>query len=108
MTDFWPTILAVASAIVLLSNCAEKIVIAFKAAKAPEKKQNDEIKEIKIRLDKVEKEILMDEKQIKDARECNHVMTKGVLALLDHSINGNNIDQMKEARKDVEAYLINH
>lgn len=108
MNEVWPVILAVASAIVLLSNAAEKIVKAFRAAKAPEQKQNKEIEEIKTRLDKVEREMLKDEKQLKDARECNHVITKGVLALLDHGINGNNIDQMKEARQDVNQYLINH
>lgn len=106
--DIWPTVLAVASAIVLLSNAAEKIFKAVKVAKAPEQRQNDEIEGIKARLDKLEKAMLLDEKQLKDARECNHVITKGVLALLDHGINGNNIDQMKDARQDVEAYLINH
>ena len=104
----WPTILAAASAIVLLSNAVEKIIKAVKAAKAPEQRQNDEIKEIKKRLDNVEKELSRDEKHLKDVRDCNHVITKGVLALLDHGINGNNIDQMKDARHDVETYLINH
>ena len=108
MDNLWPTILAVASAIVLLSNAAEKISKAVKVAKAPEQRQNDEIEDIKARLDKLERSMLIDEKQLKDARECNHVITKGVLALLDHGINGNNIDQMKDARQDVEAYLINH
>jgi hypothetical protein len=106
--ELWPTILAAASAIVLISNAVEKIVKAVKAAKAPENAQNKKISELEKRLDKVEREILLDEKQLKDARECNHVITKGVLALLDHGINGNNIDQMKEARGDVEQYLINH
>ena len=104
----WPTVLAIASAIVLLSNAAEKIVKAVRAAKAPETEQNKRITELESRLDKIEREVLLDEKQLKDARECNHVITKGVLALLDHGINGNNIDQMKEARGDVEKYLINH
>ena len=106
--NVWPTVLAVASAIVLISNAVEKIVKAVKVAKAPEQRQNEEIDDIKKRLDKLEKEILIDEKQLKDARACNHVITKGVLALLDHGINGNNIDQMKEARQDVEQYLITH
>ena len=108
MTDLWPTILAVASAIVLLSNCAEKIGSAIKAAKAPEKKQNDEIKDIKTRLDKIESKLDKDKKEIEGVTKCNHVLTKGMLALLEHGINGNNIDQMKDAKKDVEAYLINH
>ena len=108
MTDIWPIILSVASAIVLLFNAIEKIANAVKVAKAPEDKQNTRITEIEKRLDIVEKAILTDETQIKDARDCNHVLTKGMLALLEHGINGNNIDQMKEAKADVNAYLINH
>lgn len=108
MTDLWPTILGIASAIVLLSNCAEKIGNAIKAAKAPEQKQNKEIDEIKERLDKIETKLENDKLQIADAKECNHVLTKGMLALLEHGINGNNIDQMRDAKNGVEAYLINH
>lgn len=108
MENLWPTILAVASAIVLLSNAIEKIVKAVKVAKAPEQRQNDEIQDIKGRLDKIEAKLENDKKQIQDAKDCNHVITKGMLALLEHGINGNNIDQMREARNDVNAYLINH
>lgn len=108
MTDMWATALAIASAVVLLSNAAEKILKIIKAAKAPERQQNAEIEDIKARLVKLENSLVKDEKQIKDSKECNHVLTKGMLALLDHGINGNNITQMKEARGDVETYLINH
>ena len=106
--EMWPTMLAVASAIVLLSNAIEKIVKAVKVAKAPEAAQNEKIADLEDRLAKVERELSKDEKHLREVRDCNHVITKGVLALLDHGINGNNIDQMKDARHDVEAYLINH
>lgn len=108
MENLWAIVLAVASAIVLLSNAAEKIIKAIKVAKAPEQRQNDEIQAIKTRLDKVESKLENDKKQIADAKECNHVLTKGMLALLEHGINGNNIDQMRDAKNGVEAYLINH
>ena len=108
MTEAWTIILAGASAIVILSNAAEKIIKAVKVAKAPEERQNAEIEEIKDRLTKVETKLSSDDARIKDAKECNHVLTKGMLALLDHGINGNNVNQMKAARQDVEAYLINH
>ena len=108
MNEIWAIVLAGASAIVLISNAAEKVLKAVKVARAPEDAQNKKISDLEARLAKIEREILIDEKQLKDARECNHVITKGVLALLDHGINGNNIDQMKEARQDVEMYLINH
>ena len=104
----WPTILAVASAIVLLSNAAEKIIKAVKAAKAPENAQNEKIAELESRLQKVENKLESDKKQIADIREGNHVLTKGMFALLEHGINGNNIAQMKAAKNDVEEYLIHH
>ena len=104
----WPTVLAIASAIVLLSNAVEKIVKAVKVAKAPENAQNEKISNIEERLKKVEDKLENDKKQIADIREGNHVLTKGMFALLEHGINGNNIDQMKDAKHDVEEYLINH
>lgn len=101
-------ILALAGAVSTIGSAVEKIVKVVKAAKAPEQQQNAEIDDIKTRLDKLERNLLTDEKQIKDAKECNHVLTKGMLALLEHGINGNNIDQMRDAKNGVEAYLINH
>ncbi len=101
-------ILALAGAISTIGTAVEKIVKVVRAAKAPEKAQNAEIEDIKIRLDRVEHKLENDKKQIADAKECNHVLTKGMLALLEHGINGNNIDQMRDAKNGVEAYLINH
>lgn len=108
ITDIWPTILAVASAIVLLSNAVEKIVKAVKVAKTPEVTQNKKITDLEERVKKVEEKLESDKKQIAVIREGNHVLTKGMFALLEHGINGNNIDQMKDAKHDVEEYLINH
>ena len=106
--NIWPTILAVASAIVLISNAVEKIIKAFKAAKAPETSQNKKISDLEDRVKKVEEKLESDKKQIAVIREGNHVLTKGMFALLEHGINGNNIDQMRDAKHDVEEYLINH
>ena len=106
--ELWPMILAAASAIVLITNAMENVVKAVKAAKAPEAKQNEEISDLKERVKKVEDKLESDKKQIAVIREGNHVLTKGMFALLEHGINGNNIDQMRDAKHDVEEYLINH
>ena len=108
VVSIWPTVLAVASAIVLLSNAVEKIVKAVKAAKTPEITQNKKISDLEERVKKVEEKLESDKKAIAVIREGNHVLTKGMFALLEHGINGNNIDQMKDAKHDVEEYLINH
>ena len=90
------------------AKTVEKIAKVVRVAKAPEKAQNSEIENIKDRLDKLETKLKKDEGQIEAGKECNRVLTKGMLALLEHGINGNNIDQMRDAKNDVEAYLINH
>ncbi len=101
-------ILALSGAVSTVGGAVEKIAKAVRVAKAPEQAQNAEIDEIKNRLDKIEHKLESDKKQIADSKECNHVLTQGMLALLEHGINGNNIDQMREAKKGVESYLINH
>lgn len=101
-------VLAFCGAVSTIGGAIEKIAKAVQVVKAPEQAQNDEIAEIKGRIDKIEAKLENDKKAIDDAKECNHVLTKGMLALLEHGINGNNIDQMRDAKKGVEAYLINH
>ena len=101
-------ILALAGAVSTVGGAIEKIAKAVRVAKAPEAAQNAEIEDIKNRLGKIELKLENDKKAIDDAKECNHVLTKGMLALLEHGINGNNIDQMRDAKNGVEAYLINH
>ena len=101
-------ILALSGAVSTVGGAVEKIVKGVRAVKAPEQAQNVEIEGLKTRIKKLEDALVTDEKQLKDAKECNHVLTKGMLALLEHGINGNNIDQMRDAKNGVEAYLINH
>ena len=108
LTIVFGGILALAGAITTIGNAVEKILKARRAIKAPEDRQNDEIEKIRERLNKIERKLENDKAAIQDSKECNHVLTKGMLALLEHGINGNNVDQMKEAKKDVNDYLINH
>ena len=100
--------LALCGAVSTIGGAIEKIAKAASAIRAPEQQQNTEIAEIKQRLDDIESKLENDMKAIEDTKQCNHVLTKGMLALLEHGINGNNIDQMRDARNGVEAYLINH
>lgn len=101
-------LLALATIVSMVGGAVEKVAKIVKAARAPENQQNAEIEELKKRLTKLENNLLTDEKQIKDSRECNRVLTEGMLALLEHGINGNNIEQMQNAKTGVQQYLINH
>lgn len=107
VTQIWSIVAWVATAIVLLANAAEKIVKAVKATKAPNDRQNE-------RLDALEKwRVDVDQRLVNgnahfDAIDAgNRVTQKALLALLAHGLDGNAVDQMKDAKKALEAHLIN-
>lgn len=101
-------LLALATIVSTVGGAVEKIVKLRKAAKAPEVQQDAQIQDLTIRIEKLERSMKQDEDQIADARECNRVLTIGMLALLEHGINGNNIEQMQKAKAGVEDYLTSY
>ena len=47
-----------------------------------------------------------DNKRIRSLEEGNKAICKGVLALLNHEINGNSVDKLEAARTAMNDYLI--
>lgn len=43
-----------------------------------------------------------------DIKETNKVQNKALLQIMNHMIDGNHVDKLKESRDDMETYLINH
>lgn len=112
MGEFTPSqvvaaILAVASAIVLLANAAEKIVKAWQAAKAPNVKQDERIDALEKWREEVDRKLSSDKQQLDEIHEGLRASYQAQLALLDHGIDGNNIKQMEEAKKALQDHLIN-
>lgn len=103
----WTTVLAVASAIVLLSNAAEKIVKAVKAAKAPNNEQNERLDALEEWRDGVDRILAADKSHLDSIDEGNRATQRALLALLDHGIDGNNIAQMQHAKEELQNHLIN-
>ena len=105
--EIWTGVLAVASAVVLLSNAAEKIVKAVHAAKAPNARQDDRLKELEEWRKKVDQSLAKDLDRFEALDEGERVTQRALLALLDHGIDGNNIEQMQHAKEMLLNYLIN-
>lgn len=100
-------VLALCGAISTIGGAVEKVAKVVKVAKAPNAEQDR-------RLEAVEKDIVdikgfldNDKKSIESLKEGNRVTQKALLALLAHGIDGNNQKQMKDAKEDLEQYLIN-
>ncbi len=105
--EVWTAILAVASAIVLLSNAAEKIAKAVQTAKAPNQTQNDRLDALEEWRKSVDRTLAADKQHFESVDAGNRVTQLALLALLDHGIDGNNIDQMQHAKEELQNHLIN-
>lgn len=105
--EIWTGVLAAASAIVLLSNAAEKIAKAVQAAKAPNVKQDERLKELEDWRKGVDQSLARDLSRFEALDEGERVSQRALLALLDHGIDGNNIEQMQHAKEALQNHLIN-
>lgn len=105
--ELWAVVLGAASAIVLLANAAEKIVKVIKAAKAPTDHQNARLDELEKWRKSVDSKLKADNDRLSDIDDGNRVTQRALLALLDHGIDGNNIDQMQHAKEELQNHLIN-
>lgn len=101
----WTTVLAVASAVVLLSNAGEKIVKAWKAAKSPNTKQDERLTALEDWKKTVDEKLDKDNDRLDDLKKGNYITQQALLALLDHGIDGNNIKQMQDAKEALYNHL---
>lgn len=79
------------------SNLEERITLI-------EKKLEFEVKATFVEYDA---RFARDKVRIDSIEEGNKVTQKALLEILKHSIDGNNIDGLKKAEKDLSEYLIN-
>lgn len=94
------TILAIVSAFILIATAVEKIAKAVKAAKAPNDLQNERLATLEAWRKEVDRKLIVDD-------DGNRVTQRALLALLDHGIDGNNIEQMQHAKEELQDHLIN-
>ncbi len=105
--ELWTVVLAVASAIVLLGNAADKIAKIVKAAKAPNVRQDERLTALEEWRKEVDGKLESDLHRLDSIEAGNRASHQALLALLDHGIDGNNIKQMQDAKETLRQHLIN-
>lgn len=112
--EFWTILMACCSALITISAAVAVIINAVKKLKEPENVQNREIKELQDkmktfenRLNKHDEFFGNDNKRLLAIEEGNRVTQQAILALMQHAINGNDVDKLKKAEDDLKTYLIN-
>lgn len=108
LTEVWGWIAAALAAIVLVANATEKVVRAWKVAKAPNEAQNERLDALEEWRKEVDRKLSRDNDRLQDIDNGTRVTQRALLALLDHGIDGNNIKQMQDAKEALQDHLINH
>lgn len=107
LANVWAAVAAVAAAVVLIVNAAEKIASVVHAAKAPNAAQDDRLAALEEAVEQVQKYLETDKGRIDRLAEGDQVTKRSLLALLNHGIDGDNVAQMQAAKQELENYLIN-
>ena len=112
-TEIITIILAISAGIVTISNAIGAIASWISKARQPEYKENERITTLEKRVDghdttltKYERFLANDDERLKQIEESNRITQRGMLALLKHSINGEDVESLRKAEKDLEEYLI--
>lgn len=103
----WTYVAAILAGVVLVGNAADKIGIVIRSLKAPNAKQNEEIRELQAWRVEVDRKLADNHTRLNSIDEGNRVTQRALLALLGHGIDGNNIQQMVAAKQELEDHLIN-
>ena len=104
---FWNWISIGLAAIVLIGNAVEKIGKAVAAARKPNEQQDAAIRGLEVRMEAVERKLVNDKTRLDAYEDGMRVSQQAMLALLDHSLDGNNIKQMEEAKNAIQKHLLN-
>lgn len=105
--EVWALIAAAAAAIVLLGNAGEKIGKAIQYARKPNAQQDERLQALEEWQSKVDRILNQDKQHFDKIDEGNRATQRALLALLDHGIDGNNLQQMRDAKQELQDHLIN-
>lgn len=99
-------IMAVTGTITGVAAVIALIISLIRKAKAPNELQNQRIEELEKRVTMHDEYLQKDLARFDRLESGNEILLQAILALLSHGIDGNDIDSMRQAKRDLEAYLI--
>lgn len=100
-------IVAFAAALITISSAIAVIINLISKLREPDKLRDEKIKLLENRISELEKANRDKDDKFNGIEEGNKIIQTALLALLKHSLNGNDTDALKKAEADLESYLIN-
>lgn len=100
-------ILAICAGISCIAGAIGWVIKGINAARQPAKKVDDRLTAVEKAVEQHGSFLDNDKKRLEVIEEGNRVTQRALLALLSHGIDGNDIDAMEEAKKELQTFLIN-
>lgn len=100
-------LMALAGFINTIGTAVEKVAKAVSVAKAPNVAQNDRLDALEKWREEVDRRLDKGSQHFSTLDDGSRVTQLALLALLDHGIDGNNIEQMQHAKEELRKHLIN-
>ena len=107
-------ITTVCGAVVTVGTAITLIYKLFRKMRVPEEKQNTRIealekdnKGIHEELKSLDSRLRCGDDHFSEIEKSSKITQQGLLALLKHALNGDAIEDLKDAEKNLEGYLIN-
>lgn len=104
--QLWNAIQVICAGIIVLGGAGGIIVGLYKWAKKPDQNRDEMLKGHEDKLEKDYKAITELQKRQGETDEALQVIMKSMLALMSHAIDGNHTEELKQARDDMQNYLI--
>ena len=100
-------VVTICSAILTIAGVITIFVKLYKTATQPEKDLAKRVERLERKTDDYDEYFKRDDTRFNDLEEGNRITQKGMLALLKHTKNGNDLESIDKAERDLEEYLIN-
>ena len=104
ISQAWAWFLAACAAIITCVNCWKAIREVHQAS--PNTKQNQRISDHEERLKSIEERLQKGDDRFKRVDESNEITQEALLALMNHAINGNDVEGLKQTRDKLQQWLI--
>lgn len=106
LAQAWAFVLAAAGAVAALYAAGNAISKVIQAAKKPDMEQNRRISALETQVSDIKGFLANDKKRLDGVDEGQRVTMQALLAILDHNLDGNNYDQMRNAKDALQKHLI--
>lgn len=104
--DVVNVILATCAALVTISSAIAVIMRFIAKVKQPEKDQNERLTKVENDIKKIQHCLSIDKARLDNIEYGNTITQEALLALLDHALNKDDTETVKQAKKKLEKYLI--